>query len=127
MRVQKMSEAELEVMRAVWRCGGAVTSPFLHEVLSETRAWKQNTVITFLSRLADKGLIRAEKAGRGKPSRYVALVTEEAYKRLETMDFLQEVHGGDLGSLMTALCGDERPSPQRLAELRDWFDTQMRG
>lgn len=127
MSIQKMSDAELEVMRAVWQLGGETTSPALRAALSETRDWKQNTVITFLARLADKGLIRAETAGRGRPGRYVALVDEEGYKRLETQDFLQEVHGGDLGSLMTALCGDKVPSRAQLDALRTWFDALEEG
>ena len=125
--VQKMSDAELEVMRAVWAAGGAATSPALHVRLSGTREWKQNTVITFLARLADKGLIRAEKKGRGKPSLYVALLTEEEYKRCETMEFLDEVHGGSVKGLMTALCGGEALTRAQLCELKDWFDGLDRG
>lgn len=121
-RVQKMSDAEMEVMKVVWRCGGAIISPVLHLELSKTREWKQNTVITFLARLTDKGIIAAEKQGRGKPSRYVAQLTEEEYKRCETMVFLDTVHGGSMKSLMTALCGDETPTRTQLDELKAWFE-----
>lgn len=120
-QVPKMSESELEVMRGVWAAGGAATSPALHRALSRTRDWKLNTVLTFLSRLSAKGLIRVEKQGRGRPSLYVAAMTEAEYKRAETRDFLGQVHGGSVGSLMTALCGEDTPSAQVLAELRAWF------
>lgn len=122
MHVQKMSDSEHEVMRAVWANGGTVTSPQLHQELGKTREWKQNTVITFLSRLVDKGLIRAEKKGRGKPSLYVAVLTQEDYKRCETMDFLSEIHGGSVKGLMTALCGSEALDRTQLLELKSWFD-----
>ena len=119
---QKMSEAELEVMGAVWRCGGTVTSAQVHEELSHTREWKLNTVITFLNRLEDKGLIRAEKQGRGRSARYIARVTEAEYRRLETQSFLSEGHHGSVASLMTALCGDGLLDQEALQELRSWFD-----
>lgn len=119
---QKMSDAELEVMGAVWGCGGAATSAQVHEALSHTREWKLNTVITFLNRLEDKGLIRAEKQGRGRSARYIARVTEEEYRRLETQTFLTTVHHGSVASLMTALCGDGSLDRESLRELRAWFD-----
>lgn len=117
----KISESELEVLRAVWALGGCATSPALHEALLETRAWKLNTVLTFLSRLSDKGLIRVEKQGRGKPSRYIAVLTEAEYKEAETRTFLGQVHGGSVGSLLTALAGEDALDAAALAELRDWF------
>lgn len=126
-QIQKMSDAEMEVMKVVWRCGGSITSPALHQELSKTREWKQNTVITFLSRLTDKGIITAEKQGRGKPSRYVARLTEEEYKRCETMAFLDAVHGGSMASLMTALCGNEEPTRAQLGELKAWFESMDKG
>lgn len=126
-QVQKISDAEMEVMKAVWQNGGAVTSAFLHHRLGETKEWKLNTVITFLARLTDKGLIRAEKQGRGKPSLYIALLTEEEYKRCETVAFLNAVHGGSVKSLLTALCGEEAPSRAQLKDLQDWFDAQGSG
>lgn len=126
-QVQKMSDAEAEVMQMVWRCGGSITSPALHQELSKTREWKQNTVITFLARLTDKGIIAAEKQGRGKPSRYIALLTEEEYKHCETIAFLDAVHGGSMKSLMTALCGDEEPTRAQLGELKAWFESLDKG
>lgn len=125
--IQKMSDAEMEVMKAVWRNGGTVTSPALHQELSKTREWKQNTVITFLTRLADKGIISAEKQGRGRPSLYVARLTEEEYRRCETMAFLDAVHGGSVQSLMTALCGDSAPTRAQLGALKAWFEGMEEG
>ena len=81
-------------------------------------------MLTFLSRLTAKGLIRVEKQGRGRPSRYVAALTEEAYKRSVTQSFLGRVHGGSVGSLLTALRGEEDLSGQVLEELRAWFRDQ---
>lgn len=119
--MQMISKSELEVMRTIWAMGGSATSPALHEALLETRSWKLNTVLTFLSRLSDKGLIRVEKQGRGKPSRYIAVLTEGAYKEAETRAFLGQVHGGSVGSLLTALAGEDTLDAAALAELRDWF------
>lgn len=120
---QKMSEAEREVMGAVWSRGGVCTSAQIYDELGQTREWKLNTIITFLNRLEDKGLIRSEKRGRGRSARYLACVTEEEYRQMETQSFLTVVHHGSVASLMTALCGDAALDREALQELRTWFDS----
>lgn len=120
---QKMSESEREVMDAVWALGGCATSAQVHEALSHTREWKLNTVITFLNRLEDKGLIHAEKQGRGRSARYAARMTEEEYRRMETRSFLDDVHHGSVASLMTALGGNAKLSREDVQTLRAWFDS----
>ena len=52
----------------------------LYGVLSRMtgNTWQKNTVITLLSRLADKGMLKTSKAGRR--NEYIALVTEADYQ-----------------------------------------------
>lgn len=121
-KLLRMSDSEEEVMEALWNCGGKTTSFALHQELSKTREWKLNTVITFLSRLAKKGLINADKAGRGKPSLYYPLVSRTEYKSYETQQFLKKVHNGSIKNLVTALYDGQALNTQDFHELKDWFD-----
>ena len=68
----KLSAAELEVMRHVWAAGEPVTCEALRASLAGEREWKTTTVLTFLSRLADKGMLTVTKRGRAN------LAAEEA-------------------------------------------------
>ncbi len=58
---------ESEVMDAVWRMGGPVPVRRVFDDLNKRRAapLAYTTVMTVMSRLADKGALRRRKAGRG--------------------------------------------------------------
>lgn len=62
--IQKMSDAEAEVMRVIWAAEGPVTSQAVLAELNKRKDWKPTTVLTFLSRLTEKGLLRTEKRKR---------------------------------------------------------------
>lgn len=121
----KISASELEVLQVLWNNDNTATSTYIHQELSKTKEWKLNTVITFLARLCDKGYVKANKKGRGKANQYIAIVTEEKYKQMETHMFLDTVHRGSVKSLMTALCEDKKMSDKELEELRQWFQNQL--
>ena len=52
----ELSQAEREIMEVIWDRGEAVTAGELLTVFAQ-RAWKAQTMSTFLSRLADKGML----------------------------------------------------------------------
>ena len=82
----KLSAAEYEIMECVWALGRTVSGMDIMRALGQEKGWKQPTVLTFLSRLVEKGLLETEK--RGKLRSYTAAMTREAYKNSETRDFL---------------------------------------
>ena len=78
MDMQQISDSELELMRIIWANGGTILYAQLMETLVERGMdWKKNTVLTFLSRLVEKGLLKTSKIGRR--NEYTARVTEEEY------------------------------------------------
>ena len=85
----KLSAAEYEIMECVWALGRTVSGMDIMRALGQEKGWKQPTVLTFLSRLVEKGLLETEK--RGKLRSYTAAMTREAYKNSETRD----EHGND--------------------------------
>ena len=74
----KLSAAEYEIMECVWALGRPVSGMDIMRALDRKKGWKQPTVLTFLSRLVEKGLLETEK--RGKLRSYTAAMTREAYK-----------------------------------------------
>ncbi len=60
-KVVSMSDAELEVMEKLWDQEGAVKQSQLFALFEEDgKAWKRQTLNTFLSRLENKGLVKRE-------------------------------------------------------------------
>ena len=65
MTIQQISDSELELMKIVWASGGtALYAQIMEELAKAGRTWQKNTVITLLSRLVDKGLLKTSKIGR---------------------------------------------------------------
>lgn len=62
--IRRLPDAELEVMQALWSCTIPATSREIEAALPAGRTMAQTTVLTLLSRLADRGMVTVEKAGR---------------------------------------------------------------
>ena len=55
-----LPDTQLEVMQVIWDKGGTIMFGELSEELEDRgREWKPNTVLTLLSRLAERGMITA--------------------------------------------------------------------
>lgn len=118
-KIQKMSESEMEVMQAIWSLGGKATSSELQNILQKD--WKPTTILTFLARLVEKGILIAERGGKGKSNIYTALVSENEYKHFETRSFLDTVHKGSVKSFMAALYEGDKIDQKDIEQLKDWF------
>lgn len=114
----KISNSEMEIMNIIWAKGEEVTSAELIDVLKDT--WKPTTIMTFLKRLCDKGILEVRK--EGKTNFYSANITEEEYKQSTTESFLQEFHNGSVTSLLTALVKGKQPDSEELEEIKKWFN-----
>ena len=114
----KISDSEMEIMNIIWKKGEEVTSAELIALLKDT--WKPTTIMTFLKRLCDKGILDARK--ECKTNFYRAKITEDEYKRKTTENFLQQFHNGSVTSLLAALVKGKQPDSKELEEIKKWFD-----
>ena len=62
--IRKLPDSELEVMQAVWACEIPVNRKKIEEHLKDKHPIALTTLLTLLTRLAEKEFIRIEKAGR---------------------------------------------------------------
>lgn len=60
-RIRTLPDAELAVMQAVWACEAPAKRAQLAAILDKTHPMAPTTLLTVLSRLADKGFLRIEK------------------------------------------------------------------
>ena len=75
---KKLSDAELDVMLAVWQNRPPVLRSDLEEQL-KSHNWADTTVLTLLSKLVEKGYLSLERQGRR--NLYTPLVSERDYRR----------------------------------------------
>ena len=113
--IRRLPDAELEVMQAVWACEAPVARADIDAKLKDTHPMALTTLLTVLTRLADKGFLRIENQGRS--ARYIPLVRREEYLAQQSRRFLEKLCGGSLPAFAAALC-DSGLSREELAVLR---------
>ena len=84
--------------------------------------WKMTSVLTFLSRLTDKGFLSCTKEGR--QNLYTPLVSEEDYRQRESVGFIRRLCGGSVKNLVASLSDAGALSEQDIDELRAFLDAQ---
>lgn len=124
MLVKKLPDGEFEIMKAVWQSEEPITSTFLTEklkVILPEKDWKQQTVMTMLVRLQQKGFLRSEKTG--KERLYYSCISEEEYLKVEAESFRDRFKVGSFSGLVKALNGGEKISEEDIKKLQKWLDT----
>lgn len=110
----KISSAEWDVMSVVWD-KAPVTATEVFEALPSDRGWKQKTVNTFLTRLVEKGVLKADK--REKAFVYTARLPREKCVQSESESFLQRVFRGASGDLVKHFCAKAELTEEEIREL----------
>jgi BlaI family penicillinase repressor len=117
--IRRLPDGELEVMQAIWACTPPVARAEIHALLKDAHPMAPTTLLTVLTRLAEKGFIRIEKEGRS--ARYIPLISRHDYLAQQSSRFLHKLCGGDLPTFASALC-DSGLSREEVAQLRDLLE-----
>ena len=122
MANMQVSDSELVLMQLIWEKGGtALFAEVIDAVGQKKLEWKYNTVLTFLSRLVEKGFLTTNKIGRR--NEYKAVVSEQEYHATQTKMFVDKVYDGNVVELVSTLIAGGLVSAQEQEELRKlWKD-----
>ena len=110
-----ISEAELEIMKALWNSGKALNSIEIGEAV-KAQEWKKTTIATFLTRLVEKGALSSEK--RGKQYYYSALISKEEYTKSQTGNLIKSLFGGSVKAFAASLFESDELSDDDISELK---------
>jgi len=108
-----MSGSEKEIMKAIWELAVPVTMAELLNIF-QSRKWKTQTISTFLTRLADKGLLNITK--QKNINIYTAVITEQKYNQLEAQNLLNSMYNGSLQNFLSALYGGDKIKTTEIEE-----------
>jgi Predicted transcriptional regulator len=118
--MQQVSDYELELMKIIWANGGtAMYTDIVEGLEAKGNCWTKNTIITLLSRLVDKGILKTNKIGRR--NKYTAIVTEDSYQADQTVAFLHKVFEGNTKGLVSTLIENELLTAAEYEELKDYW------
>ena len=119
--IPQISDSELELMKIVWAGGGtALYAQIMEELSGAGRTWQKNTVITLLSRLVEKGLLKTRKIGRR--NEYTALVSEAEYQAAQTRTLLNKLYEGSAKGLVSTLIQSDLLSAEDYEELKRFWE-----
>ena len=113
--IRRLPDSELAVMQAVWQCTPPISRADLEEMLFPQHPMAQTTLLTHLTRLAEKEFLSIEKQGRS--NYYVPMVTQDVYLADQSRRFVDQLCGGSMSLFASALC-DSGLSKQELDQLR---------
>lgn len=119
--IQQVSDAELQLMKIIWSKGGrALYAEIMEELAATGRMWQKNTIITLLSRLIEKGLLRSNKIGRR--NLYIAIVSEEDYRTDQAKSFVNKLYEGNVTGLVATLVQSEMLTAKDYEELKKYWE-----
>lgn len=116
--LQKISDAELEIMKIVWGNAGETTlfSYIMDSLAAQGRPCQKNTLIVLLSRLVGKGYLSARKMGR--KNEYMPLVSEAEYQTMQTQNFIDKIYEGSVKGLVANLIAGDLLTDEEYEELK---------
>lgn len=118
---KKLSDAELDVMLAVWQNRPPVLRSDLEEQL-KSHNWADTTVLTLLSKLVEKGYLSLERQGRR--NLYTPLVSERDYRRWANRSFLGKMYQSSLRRMVASLVESSDLTDRDLQELEEFIAEQ---
>ena len=119
--LRRLPDAELEVMQAVWAYEPPVSRHQIETILKH-RPMALTTLLTLLTRLADRGFLTVEKIGRS--NYYTPIVSQEDYLSSQSRQFIRKVCGGSMSAFASALCNSGL-TKEELTELRDLLERDV--
>jgi len=116
--IQKISDAELEIMKIVWENAEETTlfSYIMDSLAQRGKPCQKNTLIVLLSRLVNKGFLDARKSGR--KNEYIPLISEAEYQTAQTRNFLDKIYAGSIKGLVSNLIAGDLLTDEEYEELK---------
>ena len=114
----KISDAELEVMRILWREDRALSLSDIRAELSDKMGWETSTIATFLRRLQKKGAISVQEKD---VYYYVPNITKEEYTTLKKRSLIDKLYDGSTKNFVASLCQAGELTEADIDELKMYF------
>ena len=119
--MQQVSDYELELMKIIWEKGGtALYAEIVEGLESKGNGLTKNTILSLLSRLVDKRVLKTGKTGRRNI--YTAIITENEYQADQTIRFLDKIYEGSTKGLVATLIAKDLLSRSDYDDLKKQWD-----
>ncbi len=122
MRIKKLSDCELQVMRVIWNSNQAISLPDIKKRLEENhqREYGRSTIATWLKRLKQKKYV--ESYTKRGLSYFSALITEDEYREEVLKEVSDFWFNGSIKKLFLAFAKQSNLTDQETKEIRKILD-----
>ena len=114
-KTPRISEAEWEVMKALWNTSPMTANEIVEELTGKTR-WKRETIRTLINRLGGKKALGFEKKGR--QYHYFPRLTEAEGIKAEAESFVKRIGRGSIEPMLAAFVEEKQLSPEKIDRLK---------
>ena len=122
--MKRLPESELEIMMIIWDLDKPVTRFEIEERMDAERKLSPTTILSFLSRLQEKGFLEVQKSGKNNV--YLALVDKESYLQAESRSILKRIYQNSAKNFIAALYDGNSLSEEELKELEEYISEKCR-
>lgn len=119
----KVSDAEAEVLKALWANEMPMTERQVMDALSVDSDWSPTTIKTLLKRLYDKGAVQREKK---EVFYYSPALSQTRFAKERTVDLLNKVFNGNAKHLVSTLLSQDILSEGDIEELTSYWSERKK-
>ncbi len=119
----KISDAEIEVMKVIWRRKEVTSLEIIQEL--EGHNWNNNTIRTLIGRLISKKAVGIAKK-EGKTYTYVPLIKENEYKAKKTKNLIQQLHHGSFKEMLLNFVDSNEMTKSELKNLLQQIEDKIK-
>ncbi len=124
MKAPDITESEWTIMERLWQTAPQTASE-LAKALRQSTGWADNTVRTLLTRLVEKGALRADENAAGV-RQFSPALAREAFVKAESASFLERVFQGAAQPLLVHFASQSKLTPDQVRELKSLLDQSLK-
>lgn len=124
INMKRLPDSELEIMLIIWELDKPVTRVEIEEQMGGERKLSPTTVLSFLSRLQEKGFLEVKKSGKNNV--YIAIIDKETYMQKESKNILKRLYQNSAKNFLAALYDGDSLSDEDLKELEDYISNKRK-
>lgn len=117
------SNAELEILRILWKRGPSTVRD-VHDELKRERDIGYTTVLKIMQVMAEKRIVTRDESERSHV--YSPAVEEKSVKRRLVSELLDKAFDGSAAQLVMQALSDKRASPEDIRKIRKLLDESTR-
>lgn len=122
--MKRLPDSELEIMMIIWELDKPVTRFEIEEQMEGERKLSPTTILSFLSRLQEKGFLKVQKSGKNNV--YMAIIDKESYMQTESRNILKRLYKNSAKNFLAALYDGDSLSEEELKELADYINEKRK-